>query len=61
MAVIQKQEALEEEDARGDHHKSQAGTADDDEDDTPIHFVYDKDTMAAAVTRDANAAWQVEA
>lgn len=62
--VIHKQEVMDEGDEpsaaiTSNHHRSQNEPADDDEDDTPIHFVYDKDTMAAAASRDANAAWQV--
>lgn len=31
----------------------------EDSDSQPIHFVYDKDTVPAAASRDANAAWQM--
>ncbi|BFZ05022.1 hypothetical protein BsWGS_08061 [Bradybaena similaris] len=59
--AVQKQETVEVDDARRDtyssHQKSRGETVDDEEDDTPIHFVYDKDTMTA--TRDASAAWQM--
>ena len=33
--------------------------AHEDGDSQPIHFVYDKDSVPAAASRDANAAWQV--
>ncbi|KAH9518843.1 hypothetical protein Btru_006385 [Bulinus truncatus] len=61
--VIHKQEVIEEEEgstgvASNHHHHQQDEQLDDDEDDTPIHFVYDKDSMAAA-SRDANNAWQM--
>ncbi|CAG5128987.1 unnamed protein product [Candidula unifasciata] len=59
--AIQKQETVEDDDARRDAYssqqKSRGETADDEEDDTPIHFVYDKDAMTAS--RDATAAWQM--
>lgn len=59
--VIHKQEAIEEEEGNtavtSNHHQQQEEPMDDEEDDTPIHFVYDKDSMVTS--RDASNAWQV--
>ena len=44
--------------SNGDPHRKHGVGPDDETDDTPIHFVYDKD-MTSAASRDANTAWQV--
>ncbi|XP_005104001.1 uncharacterized protein LOC101850267 isoform X3 [Aplysia californica] len=44
--------------SNGEPHRKHGELPDDETDDTPIHFVYDKEQMTPA-TRDANTAWQL--